>query len=75
MHDDHINQCCRFVDAELGPKDERSKSLGAPYMLLLWTKKEESETFVSLCNQRRTLNLSRICISPIIDHLIDSDGN
>ena len=51
----------RFVNAQVGCKDERVKSQNAPYMLILWTRQGECEIFVSLCNQRSTLNLSRIC--------------
>lgn len=49
-----------FVNAQIGSKDERVKTQDAPYMLILWTKQGESEIFISLCNQRNTLNLSRI---------------
>lgn len=56
-----MDQRYSFVDAQLGRKDERSKSLGAPYLLLLWAKTGESEIFVSLCNQSGTLNLCRKC--------------
>ncbi|KAL9099639.1 MAG: hypothetical protein Q9187_009469, partial [Circinaria calcarea] len=44
----------------IGSKDERLKTQDAPYMLILWTRQGESEIFISLCNQRNTLNLSRI---------------
>jgi len=48
-----------FVDAQLGTKSQRSKSSSAPYMLLLWTKATLSDLFVSLCNQRGTVNLCK----------------
>ncbi|KAL9039746.1 MAG: hypothetical protein Q9214_004751, partial [Letrouitia sp. 1 TL-2023] len=48
-----------FVDAQIGQRHERMKSTSVPYMLLLWTKTGESEIFVTLCNQRGTLNLRR----------------
>lgn len=48
-----------WVNAQIGQRLERSKSSNAPYIVLLWTKAGESEIFVSLCNQRDTLNLSR----------------
>lgn len=48
-----------WVNAQIGQRDERSKSSSAPYVLLLWTKAGESEIFVSLINQKDTLNLSR----------------
>ncbi|KAL8935897.1 MAG: hypothetical protein Q9211_004456 [Gyalolechia sp. 1 TL-2023] len=48
-----------WVNAQIGQRHERSKSSNAPYVLLLWTQAGESEIFVSLCNQRDTLNLSR----------------
>ena len=48
-----------FVNAQLGSRDERSKSPSAPYMLLLWTAADECEIFASLCNHRGSLNLCR----------------
>lgn len=48
-----------WVNAQIGQRHERSKSSNAPYVVLLWTKAGESEIFISLCNQRDTLNLSR----------------
>lgn len=48
-----------WVNAQIGQRDERSKSSNAPYMILLWTKAGESEIFISLINQKDTLNLSR----------------
>ena len=47
------------VDAQLGSKDDRQKSSNAPYMLLLWTTAVENDIFISLCNQRGTVNLCR----------------
>ena len=48
-----------FVNAQLGNRNIRSKSPSAPYMLLLWTAAETCDMFISLCNQRRSVNLSR----------------
>lgn len=48
-----------FVNAQLGSRNDRSKSSNAPYMLLLWTTANESDLLVSLCNQQGTVNLSR----------------
>ncbi|KAI4185196.1 MAG: hypothetical protein LQ346_005959 [Caloplaca aetnensis] len=48
-----------WVNAQIGQRDERSKSSSAPYVLLLWTKAGESEIFISLINQKDTVNLSR----------------
>ena len=48
-----------FVNAQLGSRTDRSKSSTAPYMLLLWTKADECDLLISLCNHRGTVNLSR----------------
>ena len=48
-----------FVNAQLGSKYGRSKSLSAPYMLLVWTVADDCDMFVSLCNHRGSVNLSR----------------
>lgn len=48
-----------WVNAQIGQKDEGSKSSNAPYVALLWTKAGESEISISLINQKDTLNLSR----------------
>ena len=48
-----------FVNAQLGTRNNRSKSPSAPYMLLLWTAADYCDIFVSLCNHRRSVNLSR----------------
>lgn len=48
-----------FVNAQLGCKPGRSKSPSAPYMLLLWTAADVCDLFVSLCNHRGSVNLSR----------------
>ncbi|KAL8988419.1 MAG: hypothetical protein Q9177_002509 [Variospora cf. flavescens] len=56
-HERFLFRC--WVNAQIGQRDERSKSSNAPYVLILWTKNGESEIFVSLINQKDTLNLSR----------------
>lgn len=48
-----------FVNAQLGSRYDRSKSPSAPYMLLLWTAANDCDIFVSLCNHRGSVNLSR----------------
>ena len=48
-----------FVNAQLGKRSNRSKSPSAPYMLLLWTAADSSDMFISLCNHRGSVNLSR----------------
>ena len=48
-----------FVNAQLGGRTDRSKSSTAPYILLLWTKADECDLLISLCNHRGTVNLSR----------------
>lgn len=48
-----------FVNAQLGSRSGRSKSPSAPYMLLIWTAADECDIFVSLCNHRGSVNLSR----------------
>ena len=48
-----------FVNAQLGSRYDRSKSSSAPYMLLTWTAADECDMFISLCNQRGSVNLSR----------------
>lgn len=48
-----------FVNAQLGSRTDRSKSSTAPYLLLLWTKADECDLLISLCNHRGTVNLSR----------------
>lgn len=58
-----------FVNAQLGSKDARSKSCNAPYMLVLWTGARESELFISLCNQRGTVNLSRRLVEDDIENV------
>ncbi|KAL8783513.1 MAG: hypothetical protein Q9213_004559 [Squamulea squamosa] len=57
-----------FVNAQVGQRHERSKSSNAPYVILLWTKAGESEIVVSLCNQRDTMNLSRILVPEDLDY-------
>ena len=63
-----------FVNAQLGDKTERSKSSSAPYMLLLWTTAEQNDLFVSLCNQRGTLNLCRKMVADDIEKCENADG-
>ena len=48
-----------FVNAQLGTRSNRSKSSSAPYMLLLWTAADSCDMFISLCNHRGSVNLSR----------------
>ena len=48
-----------FVNAQLGNRSNRSKSPSAPYMLLSWTAADNCDIFVSLCNHRGSVNLSR----------------
>lgn len=48
-----------FVNAQLGRRSNRSKSPSAPYMLLLWTAAGICDIFISLCNHRGSVNLSR----------------
>ena len=48
-----------FVNAQLGSRYDRSKSPSAPYILLVWTAADECDIFVSLCNHRGSVNLSR----------------
>lgn len=48
-----------FVNAQLGRRSNRSKSPSAPYMLLLWTAANNCDIFISLCNLRGSVNLSR----------------
>lgn len=48
-----------FVNAQLGSRYDRSKSPSAPYMLLTWTAADHCNIFISLCNHRGSVNLSR----------------
>lgn len=48
-----------FVNARLGPETQSTKPSRAPYMLLLWIKTGGNDLFVSLCNLKGTVNLSR----------------
>lgn len=48
-----------FVNAQLGSRNDRSKSSSAPYMLLVWTAANNCDIFLSLCNHRGSVNLSR----------------
>ena len=50
-----------FVNAAIGIKRHRIRSKGAPYMLLLYTKKGESEIQVTLSNQSGSCGLNRSC--------------
>lgn len=50
-----------FVNATIGIKSVRNKSKGAPYMLLLYTKKGESEIQVTISNQSGSCGLNRSC--------------
>ncbi|KAL8716587.1 MAG: hypothetical protein Q9225_006097 [Loekoesia sp. 1 TL-2023] len=64
-----------WVNAQIGRRNERSKSSNAPYVILLWTKAGESEIFVSLCNQRDTLNLSRKLTAEDVEDWDSLDGD
>lgn len=50
-----------FVNALIGRKSNRIRSKGAPYMLLLYTKKGESELQVTISNQSGNCGLNRSC--------------
>lgn len=50
-----------FVNANIGRKRHRNKSKGAPYMLLLYTKKGESEIKVTISSQSGSYGLNRSC--------------
>lgn len=50
-----------FVNASIGSRRTRIKSEGAPYMLLLYTKKSESELQVTISNQSGSCGLNRSC--------------
>ena len=63
-----------FVNAQLGSRQNRSKSSSAPYMLLLWTRKFESDLLVSLCNHKGTVNLSRRLLASDLERYSDADG-
>ena len=63
-----------FVNAQLGGRQNRSKSSSAPYMLLLWTRKNESDLLISLCNQRGTVNLSRRLLAEDLERYWDTSG-
>ncbi|KAJ5513670.1 hypothetical protein N7463_003222 [Penicillium fimorum] len=48
-----------FVNASIGGKRSRMRTMGAPYMLLLVTREGESEPKIVFCNQSGTLCLER----------------
>lgn len=50
-----------FVNASIGSKKHRIKSKGAPYMLLLYTKKGESEIQVTMSIQSGNCGLDMSC--------------
>lgn len=50
-----------FVNATIGSKRRRYRSKGAPYMLLLYTKKGESEIQVTMSSQSGSCGLNRSC--------------
>ncbi len=50
-----------FVNATIGSKRHRIRSKGAPYMLLLYTKKGESEIQVTISSQSGSCGLNRSC--------------
>jgi len=49
----------RFVNAAIGDHEFCVRSMGAPYLLVLWCKDWESEFKVTICNQRGIVHLSR----------------
>ena len=62
-----------FVNAQLGSRYNRSKSPSAPYLLLLWTAAENCDIFVSLCNHRGSVNLSRKLVAEDLEKYKASD--
>lgn len=48
-----------FVNAAIGSAECRNRSMGAPYLLVLWGKDGESECKASICNQTGVVHLSR----------------
>ena len=64
-----------FVNAQLGSRTNRSKSSTAPYMLLLWTKADECDLLISLCNHRGTVNLSREMNAEDLSRYEDAEEN
>ena len=64
-----------FVNAQLGSRTDRSKSSSAPYMLLLWTKADECDLLISLCNHRGTVNLSREMNAEDVSRYEDAEEN
>ena len=62
-----------FVNAQLGSRHDRSKSPSAPYMLLLWTAAGDCDIFVSLCNHRGSVNLSRKLAAEDLERYEDGD--
>ena len=64
-----------FVNAQLGSRTDRSKSSTAPYMLLLWTKADECDLLISLCNHRGTVNLSREMNAEDLSRYEDAEEN
>lgn len=64
-----------FVNAQLGSRYDRSKSSSAPYMLLVWTAANECDMFVSLCNHRGSVNLSRKLAVEDLEKYMAGDDN
>ena len=62
-----------FVDARLGHGSERTSSSRALYMLLLWMRNGESSLFISLCNLRGTVNLSRQVVPKDMDTILSGN--
>lgn len=50
-----------FVNARIGSRRYRTRSKGAPYMLLLYTKKGESEIQVTMSSQSGNCGLNMSC--------------
>ena len=63
-----------FVNAQLGRREDRSKSSSAPYMLLEWTRAGDSELLISICNQRGTVNLSRNLLAEDFEKYHNADA-
>lgn len=59
-HSDEILMFRGFVNARIGHK-QRTKSTGAPYLLIVSGRIGDSEPTVTLCNQSGSLYLSRHC--------------
>lgn len=61
-----------FVDAQLREQDVCQKSSTAPYMLLLWSRLESCELYLSLFNQHGTV---RLVSNITFDHIQQYDNS